>query len=123
MTYTTTHGFIFLVLTLVQMSVLIGPDRTYFSYYLPYLLIIARLLFLGRTLGIPIPKAIAPVSELTILSLSLFFFAMAVYKHNFYVSILGLAAVIGSTILIIALETIHDALHVYILVDEDEDGI
>jgi len=104
------------------MVVPIGQDRTYFSYYIPYLLIITRLFFLGRTLGIPIPKAIAPVSELAILSLSLFFFAMAVYKHNFYVNTFGLIAVIGITLLIIAMETIHDVMLVYVLVDDDEEN-
>ena len=123
MTYTIAHAVTFIVLTLIQMSVPIGLDRTYFSYYIPYLLIIARLLFLGRTLGVPIPKSIAPVSELAILALSLFFFAMAIYKHSFYVNIIGLAAVIGITLLIIILEVIHDTMHVYVLVDEgDEDN-
>jgi hypothetical protein len=69
-------------------------------------------------LGIPFPKSIAPVSELIILSLSLFFFAMAYYKHAFQVNIIGLAAVIIMTLLIIALEVIHDTLHVYVLEDE-----
>jgi hypothetical protein len=121
MTYTITHAVIFVVLTLIQMTLPIGQDRTYFSYYIPYLLIVTRLLFLGRTLGIPIPKAIAPVSELAVLSLSLFFFAMAVYKHSFYVNTIGIITVIGITLLIIALQTIHDVMHVYVLVDEDDE--
>jgi len=107
----------------MQMSVNIGLDRTYFGYYLPYFLIITRLLFLGRTLGIPIPKSIAPVSELAILSLSLFFFSMAVYKHNFEVYVFGLVVVILTTLIIIALEVIHDAVHVYTLIDVDDGDI
>jgi len=123
MTYTIIHAALFIMLTLVQMAIPIGQDRTYFSYYIPYLLIIARMLFLGRTLGIPIPKVIAPVSEFAILSLSLFFFAMAVYKHSFYVNALGIAVIIGITLFIIALETIHDVMHVYVLVDEEGEEI
>lgn len=123
MRLTIIHGGLLLLFTWLQMSVSIGLDRTYFSYFLPYLLIITRLLFLGRTLGIPIPKTIAPVSELAILSLSLFFFAMAVYKHNFEVYIFGVAIVIGITLIIIVLEVIHDTLHVYTLIDEDDEDI
>lgn len=123
MKLTIIHAGLFIFFTLIQMSVNIGHDRTYFNYFLPYLLIITRLLFLGRTLGIPIPKAIAPVGELAVLSLSLFFFAMAVYKNNFEVYIIGLVVVIGITLIIIALEVIHDALHVYTLVDEDDEDI
>ena len=121
MTYTIIHAIVFIVLTLIQMAIPMGQDRTYFNYYIPYLLIITRILFLGRTLGIPIPKTIAPISELVILSLSLFFFAMAAYKHGFYVNTIGIIAVIGMTLFIIALMTIHDVMHVYVLIDEEND--
>lgn len=123
MKLTIIHAVLFIFFTLMQMSVNIGLDRTYFGYYLPYFLIITRLLFLGRTLGIPIPKSIAPVSELAILSLSLFFFSMAVYKHNFEVYVFGLVVVILTTLIIIALEVIHDAVHVYTLIDVDDGDI
>ena len=105
------------------MSIPIGLNRTYFSYYIPYILFITRLLFICRTLGIPIPKTIAPVSELAVLSLSLFFFAMAAYKHNFYVNTIGLMSIIGITLIIAALELIHDATQIYVIVDEEDEDM
>lgn len=112
---------IFCILFLVQIKIPIASgERTFFSYILPWFLIIPRGAYLIKIFGFPINKRFAPIGEVAIYIFTMFLFLMALYKKHFSINIYGIIANIIITIVIISIEVVESMMYVYIYENQEE---
>lgn len=94
-------------LTIAQMFIPIGPDRTMFTYVWYVMVIIGRLIFNLKIWGIPVNWKLPPIIELIGFSLTMIFFMSVKYKKSFPITVPGLLAnllILGIVLLAMAFE-------------------
>lgn len=111
---------LFAALTVAQMFLPIGPDRTMFTYVWYVMVIIGRLLFNLKLYGIPMNWKIAPILELIGFSLTMVFFMSAKYKKSFPITPYGFVINLLIILLVLGIMAFEHMNFVYIEKEVDE---
>ncbi len=112
---------VYCVFFIIQLKIPIASgQRTFFSYILPWFLIIPRCAYLVRIFGFPVNKKFAPIGECIIYVFTMFFFLMALYKKHFKVNVIGIVVNILITIIVISIEIVESMMYVYVYESQEE---
>lgn len=122
MTYNIINIILLIVITIVQIFLPIAEDRTYFTYIVPILTIIFRIMFVCRTFGVPIKVKIPPIGEIVVYLLTMFFFFSSYYKKRFELNYTGIIINVILILVILISEFVESQLFIYEYREiEDED--
>lgn len=121
-----------MILSIIQFGLLIGSyiiqsnlplfaeDKTMISYFFPFFIIIFRLLFFLKLLGIPIPKNVAAYGELVMFFLGMVLMIMTSYNKGYTFNIINMCIVFIITMVTVVAEILNETFVHTILVAVDE---
>lgn len=114
MVYNTFNILLIIIITTLQIFIPIAEEgRTYYSYFIPWLLIVFRGCFVLKTFGFPIHMKVPLLGEIGVYFFSMFIFLSAFYKKRFDVYTFGIIINVICVIIIISSILIEDTIFIY----------